>query len=169
MLRVATVPGQRCDAAGRVTRNDFCAQWPHGDQARWQADARGRDGGGLGPHHGSGRQIRGRPPPPTAHRGTADGEPLPGPVPAPRPGPGPDRPRFVADMVLLGEDLSVRRVWIAGVSGYRIALGGHNACVPRSSPLRCSGPSYNDIRMNRLVDPVPSCERFEMPWCGSRL
>jgi N-acetylglucosamine-6-phosphate deacetylase len=26
-------------------------------------------------------------------------------------------PRFVADMVLLGEDLSVRRVWIAGVSG----------------------------------------------------
>jgi len=26
-------------------------------------------------------------------------------------------PRFVADMVLLGDDLSVRRVWIAGVSG----------------------------------------------------
>jgi N-acetylglucosamine-6-phosphate deacetylase len=115
MLGVAAVPGQRCDAASRVTRNDFAL---------------------------NGRTVTKRDGKLTLEDGTVAGsvltmdqavkyavdhlhQPLTEPLrmaslyPAQflRLDRGRIAPRFVADMVLLGGDLSVRRVWIAGVSG----------------------------------------------------
>jgi hypothetical protein len=104
MLRVAAVPGQRCDAAGRVTRNDFCAQWPQRDGKLTLED---------GTVAGSVLTMD------QAVKYTVDHFHQPLTEALRMASLDRDRgriaPRFVADMVLLDEDLSVRRVWIAGV------------------------------------------------------